>query len=463
MIDLSTRTVEASNYTSQDIQTLFDETKEIITRQREILRKGKNDNLDNLKNTGSFIPLEKPKFEERGRLNEVLIIALTNLSENMEAFAESIEQQLGTKRKAMKALLERKLRESNEVEQRRREAYEAQQALKERQEKSKFGRALGFIFPAVTAIGGAITLAAGVLTCQPALIAGGAALVASGACEIAAEVINMTGGDAQLESTLRNASTGLLVAGIVLSSYGAGTAAAGAAAGAKKGAQEATEQVAKKGLMGTLKNGANKLYRETTEQAFKSAKSIDHHLSNTARYLYKKLFTSSSSQQVSREMTESSVKRAMNQLQKDPEFLKKSIAEQAAAVGKRRADDAAEATLKQSKIDKVDHIMKLNRSYFGKAAIVTASANQSYQGYLNTVRADDHKQVAELQKQIMELEAELKSTISKQEFINKLIELLQEFMVNAIVQPVNNLMNIVNQIIQDNGSTSRRIAQTTIA
>ncbi|WP_444917407.1 type III secretion system translocon subunit SctE [Microbulbifer sp. JMSA003] len=199
---------------------------------------------------------------ETGDFYETITLALSKMAGLMGDMADTIQVELQFKQYEIKQLLKDKLKTIEENQERLEEQVEARKAFENQKRRSGvFGSVMNFTFAAAEIVSGALLVVGGVVSGNPALIAGGTCLIAAGSLEIAAEVVKLTGGSAELEGKLRDAALGLMIAGIVMGTCGAGTGLAGGAAAAKAGAKEGAERALREGV----EEGAERAAREGAE------------------------------------------------------------------------------------------------------------------------------------------------------------------------------------------------------
>jgi len=361
-----------------------------IARQeqaREILADQSLKNLsEKLKNGTELVALDAPQASnDDGDFYSTMISALSRLAGLLGDMADSTIVELQFKRDEIKQLLKDKIATIEENETRRQEAIEARKEMEAHKKRAGvFGSFMNFVFAAAEIIGGAFVLAGGIISANPALIAGGASLMAAGALEVTAEIMTLTGGNEDTADKLRMAADGLLIAGIVLSSFGAASAAAPALAAAKRGAKEG------------VKEGAEKVVKETVEKAVK---------------------------------------------------------EGAEKLAKEAGETAAEKSSKRGLV-----YAARGGQTMVKGAAVAGAGNKSYEMYMTFKQHEYDVRQVELEAEIAELGAELEANVAKQEFINQLIQLLQEQWTRAVAGPIEEALKTLNGAIQDRGGVSKRIA-----
>ncbi|VUD69228.1 Secreted effector protein SseC [Thalassocella blandensis] len=141
---------------------------------------------------------------------------------------------------------------------------------------------------------------------------------------------------------------------------------------------------------------------------------------------------------------------------------KKAAQEGAEAAVKKGTKEATEAAAKKASKEATESAVERNMKYGAEAFTVghvTSNVGNSVaQTYLAVKQNQYDKRAADLQHDIEVLQAELDATIEKQEYINKLIQIIQEHWTRAMLGPVDEAMKILNSAIQDHGGVSRRIA-----
>lgn len=356
-----------------------------IAQQAQVQTLVREKNLSqSINNTTQLVALEPPKIEKNsGDFYTTMTLALSRLAGVLGDMADGIIVELQFKRDEIKQLLKDKLETIAENEQRRKDAIAAKEAMEANKKRSGiFGSVMNFVFAGAEVLGGIAIIVGGALTANLGLIAGGVSLIAAGALEIAAEVITLTTGKEDVANRLSSAAIGFLVAGIVMSTYGAGAAAA-AAITTKKAVKEGAEF----GAETVVKQGGKKIAIETGEKVAKE-----------------------------------SVEKA--------------------------SDDALVA----------GYAVKDGGRVLSYGATISGVGNKGYKVYMAIQEKNYKYRAAEIEQEIAELGATLDAVMQEQEYVNKLIQLLQEQWTRAIAGPIEEAMKTLNESIKERAGVSRRIA-----
>ncbi|NVK57411.1 MAG: hypothetical protein HWE26_17550 [Alteromonadaceae bacterium] len=427
--------------------------------------------------------LDKPQ-PVLGGFYESLITALASLAGVMGEVTDSMRIELNFKRVQMRNLLQDKLRDIDAIAERKAMAIKAEREMVEAKERQGiFGRVINFAFAAGEMIGGVATLAAGVISGQPSLIAGGAMLVAAGAMEMVAEVVDMTGGSHTAVKALKGAAAGALIIGIGLTTYGAGSAAATTFV-AKKGAREvsrtAAKNAAKEAAEKASQEGGAALLKHNIKSAIlkpgKLAGEFRGKVADVSSELIAKQakkITSKVDDITSRifgESVEKATQRTLDEAAATTARLADDIGQRAlnntdnlliraqANGAKRAASEASEKAAKhaddiqQRTMDMYESSVK-NMKTAGKVMAVMAgaagTATGAYGGALKFESRDNQQRMNEIEAEIAVLQAALEEVSQRQDYINKLIQLIQEYAARSVSEPVNNTLRIINDVIQD--------------
>ncbi|WP_445361824.1 type III secretion system translocon subunit SctE [Microbulbifer sp. EKSA005] len=349
------------------------------------------------------VELDVPEVgQNEGNFYGTLTGALARLAGLMGDMADTIQFELQFKRQEIKKILEDKLRdiqENAELEQERKKNEE--ELAKQKKIQKICGAVCNFFMGAAEMVAGACMVVAGAVSLNPAMIAGGVCLAAAGAVEVAEGAVRLANGSEEMISRLSNASTGLLVAGVAFVTFGAAAPAAGAMVGAKKGVKKGVEEGVESVVEKGVKEGAEKGAKEITEKASKEG-------------------AEKGAEEVAEDVAKDTTKEASQKIAK--KFVDRGIKTAATS---------------------------------GSVAVAGNGAKEIY----TSIKQNDYdKREAELDNEIKALQARLEAVEAKQEFINKLVQLLQEQWTRAIISPVQDAVKVLNNAIQDRAGVNMRIS-----
>ncbi|WP_413662028.1 type III secretion system translocon subunit SctE [Microbulbifer sp. CNSA002] len=386
---------------STSVQDLSQQSLEIAQREKSKLEMGALAPIARSAVVGNSqqVELDIPDSDEdKGSFYSTLTDALSRLAGLMGDMADTVQFELQFKRQEIKRVLEEKLRDIKENAELEQERKKNEEELARQKKILKIcGAVCNFFMGAAEMVAGACMVVAGVVSLNPALIAGGVCLAAAGAVEVTEGAVRLANGSEEMISRLSNASTGLMVAGVALVTFGAAAPAASAMVGAKKGIKEGAEKGVESAVKKGVKEGAEK---GATEAAEKTGK------------------------------------------QSIEKSAKESVQDTAEEAGKTMAEKFRDRGIQVA----------------ATSGSIAVAGNGAKEIYAAIKQKGYEQREAELDNEIKALQARLEGIEAKQEFINKLIQLLQEQWTRAIISPVQDAVKVLNNAIQDRAGVNMRIA-----
>ncbi len=427
---------------------------ELTTLKESVKSSSQTVVLDPPKSTISDESSGESLSKMKGDFFDAMIVAMTELAALMGDMADSILVELQFKKTQTKQLLEEKLIAIKEREEQRLAIAEMEKARADSKRKGGiFSSAVSFAFAAAEVVGGAALIATGTVTGQPALIAGGTMLVAAGALEIAAEVVSITGGSDKTAENLRQAAMGLMILGMATATYGTMSGTATAVSASKKALQEGSEALAKK----TLKNTSDKMSKEIAETATeKMAKDLDD--------ISKKVISVNGKNTTEKAITEAVEEYFSNFMEAVTKEAAKNSVEM---MGEKTAKDATEKAVRETvemitknaeDVKKTTNALTNTLKGIATGKMAADITTAGYRLHIANQQYDFDKREIKLNHEIEELEARLVEIMAKQEWANKMIQLLQESWIKAINGPIDEALKVMNSTIQDHGAITRRIS-----
>ncbi|WP_226648334.1 type III secretion system translocon subunit SctE [Microbulbifer variabilis] len=434
---------------STNVQDLSQQSLEIAQREKLKIEMGSLAPVAKSAIAGNtqHVELDMPETDEnKGSFYSTLTDALSRLAGLMGDMADTVQFELQFKRQEIKRVLEEKLRDIQknvELEQERKNNIE--ELEKQKKVQKIFGAVCNFFMGAAEVVAGASMVVGGVFSLNPALIAGGVCIAAAGAVEVAEGAVRLANGSEEAISRLTRANNGLLVVGVALVSFGAAAPAAGAMVGAKKGAKKGVEEGVESAVKKGMKEGAEKGVKEGLEKGVKQG------LENGVEEGAEKGMEEGAIKGVKKGIEKGGENGAEKGAKETTEITSKESIEKSA---KESVQEATKEASKATANKYVDRGIRVAAT----SATISSAANGAKAIHTAIKQKEHDYREAELENDIKALQARLESIEAKQEFINKLIQLLQEQWTRAIISPVQDAVKVLNNAIQDRAGVNVRIA-----